>query len=81
MSRHYMEKVLKLWQCRGIGWKKESSDAEMSRDDKQLQKSNYVCLQMSRHHKNMAATSADKEKDYIVKMSHHQNNVTTSAEA
>ena len=27
MSRHYVEKVLKLWQCRDISWRRESTDS------------------------------------------------------
>ena len=34
ISRHYVEKVLKLWQRRDINWRKESTNAEMSRHHK-----------------------------------------------
>ena len=52
MSRHQLEKG--------------KADTEMSQHNKQLQQSNYVRHPMLLHHNNMAATSVEEGKDYIV---------------
>ena len=71
MSRHYVEKVLNYGNVATLD-RDRKADTEMSRNHKQLHKSNYVRHPMTRHHNNMAMTLTEEGKDCIVQMSQHR---------